>query len=75
MMPITKRSAGCDGDHKSVESDPAAVRKPLHRGELPFKEVLPGEAKRLFVTAIMAALLCVRHNVVHPSLSNQKEKS
>jgi hypothetical protein len=35
------------------------------------------EAKRLFVTAIMAALLCVRHNIMHASLalSNQKEKS
>jgi hypothetical protein len=35
------------------------------------------KAKRLFVTAIIAALLCVRHNVVHASLalSNQKEKS
>jgi hypothetical protein len=29
------------------------------------------------VTAIMAALLCVRHNIMHASLalSNQKEKS
>jgi hypothetical protein len=35
------------------------------------------KAKRLFVTAIIAALLYVRHNVVHASLalSNQKEKS
>jgi len=40
VTPITKRLAGCDGDHKSVESDPAALRKPLsHRG-LSIKELL-----------------------------------
>jgi hypothetical protein len=48
VTPITKSLPGCDGDHKTVESDTAAVRKTLNRGELPFKEVLLGQGKAAF---------------------------
>jgi hypothetical protein len=60
VTPITKRLAGCDGHHKSVESDAAAPRKPQNHGRLSKS----GSAKAGFVIAIMAALPLMRHTVV-----------